>query len=138
MPLQFTHPHWLLLLPPAVAVTVWLAWRSDASLTPWRRWVSGGLRLVLIFLILGALAGTQWKRPQEGMNIFFLLDRSDSVPSAQQEAARALANRWARAKREADKAGFLIFGTDAALETTATSVADAEKSRRWWAPNGRT
>ncbi|MBX3732782.1 MAG: hypothetical protein KF791_09315 [Verrucomicrobiae bacterium] len=127
MPLQFTHPHWLLLLPPAVAVTVWLAWRSDASLTPWRRWVSGGLRLVLIFLILGALAGTQWKRPQEGMNIFFLLDRSDSVPSAQQEAARALANRWARAKREADKAGFLIFGTDAALETTATSVADAEK-----------
>ena len=127
MPLQFTHPLWLLLLPPAVAGTVWLAWRSDASLTPWRRWVSAVLRLILLMMLIGAIAGVQWRRPQEGMNIFFLLDRSDSVPSGQQEAARALANRWAKEKREADKAGFLIFGTDAALETTATSVADAEK-----------
>ncbi|MEN9677066.1 MAG: hypothetical protein RIS76_2962, partial [Verrucomicrobiota bacterium] len=127
MPLQFTHPLWLLLLIPAVGWTVWLAWRSDASLTSWRRWVSAGLRLVLLILLVGAIAGAQWRRPQEGMNAFFLLDRSDSVPSGQQESARALANGWAKAKREVDKAGFLIFGTEAALETTATSAADAEK-----------
>lgn len=127
MPFQFTHPVWLLLLIPAVAWTVWLAWRSDASLTLWRRWASAGLRLVLVFFLVGAISGIQWRRPQEGMNVFFLLDRSDSVPSGQQESARALANRWAKAKREVDKAGFLIFGSDAALETTATSSADAEK-----------
>lgn len=82
---------------------------------------------MLLALLVGAIAGGQWKRPQEGMTIFFLLDRSDSVPSSQQETARAVANRWAKVKRDVDKAGFLIFGTDAALETTATTVADAEK-----------
>ncbi len=61
------------------------------------------------------------------MNAFFLLDRSDSIPNGQQEEARELANRWAKNKREQDKAGFLIFGSDAALETTATEVAGAEK-----------
>lgn len=61
------------------------------------------------------------------MNSFFLLDRSDSIPNGQQEEARELANRWAKAKREQDKAGFLIFGSDAALETTATEVAGVEK-----------
>lgn len=82
----------------------------------------------MVVVLLGlALAGIQWKRPEDGMNIFFVLDRSDSVPSPQQEQARDLANRWAKNKQVRDKGGFLIFGTDAALETTATSVAEAEK-----------
>lgn len=127
MNLQFTHPLWLLLLLPAAAWTGWLAWKSDASLTPWRRWVSSLLRFFILLLLVGAIAGIQWKRPQEGMNVFFVLDRSDSIPSGQQEQARDLANRWARNKQEADKAGFLVFGTDAALETTATAIAEAEK-----------
>ncbi|HAB17298.1 MAG TPA: VWA domain-containing protein, partial [Verrucomicrobiota bacterium] len=125
--LQFTHPEWLVLLLPAVAWTVWLAWKSDASLTPWRRWASFGLRLLIVLMLGLSIAGVQWKRPQDGMNIFFMLDRSDSVPSSQQEQVRDLANRWAKNKDERDKGGFLIFGTDAALETTATSTADAEK-----------
>ena len=127
MSFQFTHPDWLFLLIPAVGWTLWLAWKSDASLSPWRRHVSTALRLLILVLLVFGVAGLQWKRPQEGMNTFFLLDRSDSVPSGQQEQARATANRWARDKREEDRAGFLVFGTDAALETTATEVAAAEK-----------
>lgn len=127
MPFQFSHPYWLLLLPPTVAWTVWLAWKSDASLSPWRRWASSGVRLVGLLALIFALAGLQWKRPENGMVVFFLLDRSDSVPSAQQEQSRDQANRWARNKEERDQGGFLIFGTDAALETTASSVAEAEK-----------
>jgi uncharacterized membrane protein len=127
MNFQFTHPLWLLLLLPAAAWTGWLAWKSDASLTSWRRWASSVLRFFILFLLICAIAGIQWKRPQEGMNVFFVLDRSDSVPSPQQEQARDFANRWAKNKKERDKAGFLIFGTDAALETTATTVAEAEK-----------
>lgn len=127
MHFTFTHPTLFALLLPAAAWTLWLAWRSDASLTPWRRWLSTILRLVVVLLLVAAIAGAQWKRPQEGMNAFFLLDRSDSIPSPQQEQARDLANKWAKAKRERDKAGFLVFGTDAALETTATTVAEAEK-----------
>ncbi len=127
MSFQFTHPLWLLLVIPALTWTIWLAVRSDASLAPWRRWCSAGLRSVLLLLLIGGIAGFQWKRPQEGMNTFFLLDRSDSVPSGQQEQAREVANRWGKDKRDEDKAGFLVFGSDAALETTATEVAAAEK-----------
>lgn len=127
MSFQFTHPEWLLLALPAMTWTVWLAMRSDASLAPWRRWASGGLRLLLVLLLVLGIAGIQWKRPQEGMVTLFLLDRSDSVPSAQQEQARETANIWAKAKKEVDLAGFLIFGSEAALETTATKVSEADK-----------
>jgi uncharacterized membrane protein len=127
MSFQFTHPFWLLLLVPALGWTVWFAWKSDASLAPWRRWFSTVLRSLLLVMLVFGIAGFQWKRPQEGMNTFFLLDRSDSVPSAQQESAREAANRWSKDKKEEDRAGFLIFGSDAALETTVTEVAAAEK-----------
>lgn len=127
MSFQFTHPYWLVLLVPALGWTGWLAWHSDASLAPWRRWISTGLRILLLLMLVFGIAGFQWKRPQEGMNVFFLLDRSDSVPSAQQEQSRDVANRWSKDKKEEDRAGFLVFGSDAALETTATEVASAEK-----------
>jgi hypothetical protein len=123
----FTHPILLTLLLPATAWTLWLAWRSDVSLTPWRRWTSTVIRLVVLFLLVLGIAGAQWKKPMEGMNTFFLLDRSDSIPSSQQEQARDSANKWAKAKKSQDNAGFLVFGTDAALETTVTKVAEAEK-----------
>ena len=125
--IQFTHPWALLLLVPALAWTVWLAWQSDAFLTPWRRWTSASVRVVVVLLLVFAVAGLQWRHPMEGMNIFFLLDRSDSVPPSQQEFARETANRWTKGKHKEDKAGFLVFGTDAALETEAAVVADAEK-----------
>ena len=41
-------------------------------------------------MLVLALAGLQWLRSREGMNVFFLLDRSDSIPSRQQEAAQDL------------------------------------------------
>jgi len=127
MNLQFTHPILLTLLLPATAWTLWLAWRSDVSLTPWRRWTSTVIRMVVLFLLVLGIAGAQWKKPMEGMNTFFLLDRSDSIPSPQQEQARDSANKWAKAKKSQDNAGFLVFGTDAALETTVTKIAEAEK-----------
>ena len=63
MNFQFTHPLWLLLLLPAAAWTGWLAWKSDASLTSWRRWASSGLRFVILLLLILAIAGIQCKRP---------------------------------------------------------------------------
>ena len=127
VPFQFSHPEWLMLLPVAAVWTLGWARRSDSSLAPRRlRWALA-LRLVGLLILVLAVAGLQWRRPDFGMNLFFLLDRSDSVPGPVQEQARALANRWAREKPETDKGGFLVFGADAALETTVTSVADAER-----------
>ena len=84
MHFQLTNPWWLLLLPAAGAWVIWLSWKSEVQVSPWRRWTAMGIRLVMVMALVLALAGLQWLRPLEGMNVFFVLDRSDSVPSSQQ------------------------------------------------------
>jgi uncharacterized membrane protein len=129
MPFQFTHPLWLLLLPPVWAWVVLLAWKTDVQLGPWRRALALGLRVLVTLLVVLAIAGLQWKQPMEGVNVFFLLDRSQSVPSQQQEAARLLVNKFAAEKKKDDKVGLLVFGTEAALETTASEKLDPNDSK---------
>ena len=48
MNVQFTHPMYLLLLPPALAWVVWLAWKSDVQISQWRRWLAFLLRTAIV------------------------------------------------------------------------------------------
>jgi len=127
MPIQFTHAYYLLALLPAVAWVWWLGYKSDAQLGPVRKWVALGIRLAVLLALVLALAGMQWLRPVEGMNVFFVLDRSDSVPSAQQEAAREYVNRLAKGKKSVDKAGVVVFGSDASIEMLPNAALDLQK-----------
>ncbi len=127
MNVQFTNPLLLLLFVPAMAWIIWLAWKSDVHISAWRRWTAFVLRALIAFAILLALAGLQWKKPLEGMNVYFLLDRSDSIPSAQQEAARDLVNKLSAQKKKTDKAGILVFGTDAGIESTPNAAINLQK-----------
>ncbi len=94
---------------------------------PVRRWLALALRLVISLALLLAIAGIQWLKPLEGMNVFFLLDRSDSVPSAQQDRALAFINEAARDKKAVDRAGVMVFGDGATIETTPNTKVDVEK-----------
>ncbi len=116
MSFQFSHPVWLFALLVAVPWVVWLGWRSDAQLSAWRRRLVLGLRLFVVLAVVLALAGLQWRMPLEGMNVFFALDRSDSIPSQQQDGAKTLVNRMAKEKKKEDKAGVIVFGTDASID----------------------
>ena len=127
MSFQFTHPHWLLLLPVGLIWIFWLTWKSDVQVSTWRRWTAFGLRTVILTALVCAVAGLQWLRSVEGMNLFFVLDRSDSVTSAQQEAAKVFANRMAKDKKLIDKAGVLVFGTDASIEHNVNEAFGLEK-----------
>src|SRR4051812_15235926 len=127
MHFQFTHPHFLWLLIPAVAWVLWLTLKSDVQVARWLRWLAFAIRMVVLLAITFAVAGIQWLRPIEGMNVFFLLDRSDSIPSAQQEGARTYINRVAKEKEKPDKGGVLVFGTDAAIEASANPIVDVQK-----------
>ncbi|MBE0540775.1 MAG: VWA domain-containing protein [Verrucomicrobia bacterium] len=118
MDFQFVYPHWLWLLPPVGAWIVWLTRTSFVQLSPARRWFVCGLRLLIALAMILALAGFQWRRPIEGLNVFFLLDQSDSVPESQQEQARLWINRAAAEMPTGDRAGALVFGTDAAIEAS--------------------
>jgi uncharacterized membrane protein len=127
MNFQFTHPYYLILLPFALAWVIWLAWKSDVQISRWRRWAAFLLRTFIVIFLVLALAGLQWLRPLEGMNTFFLLDRSDSIPSAQQDLAREYVNKSSAAKKKVDKAGVIVFGSEANIENVANSAVDVEK-----------
>jgi heme A synthase len=71
MRFQFTHPIYLLLLIPALAWVVWFAWKSDVQVSNWRRWAALVIRINVLAALVFALAGFQWLRPLEGMNVFF-------------------------------------------------------------------
>ncbi len=127
MNFQFTHPYWLLLLIPGLAWVIWLSIKTDVQIAPWRRWISAGLRVLIVLLLVYAIAGGQWLRPLQGMNVFYLLDRSDSIPSSQQEAARDYVNRSSKFKKENDKVGALVFGADAGIEFSPNPIVDLQK-----------
>ena len=74
MNFQFTHPYWLLLALPALAWVFWLGWRTEAQLNPFRKWAALILRVIVTLAIVFAMAGLQWLRPVEGMNVFFVFD----------------------------------------------------------------
>jgi uncharacterized membrane protein/Mg-chelatase subunit ChlD len=116
---------WLLL--PAVVWIVWVALKSDAHAAPWRRRTSLALRLLLVCMLVFALAGAQLLRPVEGMNLFFVMDRSESVPSGQQELARSFVNQSSTLKQREDKAGVIVFGNEASIESTPNAVVDLQK-----------
>jgi len=127
MNFHFTHPLWLIALAPALAWVVWLAVKSDVQTSLWRRWTSGSLRVLVLLLVVLAVAGLQWLRPIEGMNVFFLMDRSDSVPSAQQEQALEEARKFAERKELVDDAGVIVFGAEAAIEYKPNVAMSKEK-----------
>ena len=57
MNFQFTHPYWLLLLVPGLAWVLWLAIKTDVQISPWRRYASATLRVIILILLISAIAG---------------------------------------------------------------------------------
>lgn len=127
MNFQLTNPWWLGLAPICVAWVIWLALKTDVQISPWRRWTALSIRLFIVGLLVLAIAGLQWKRPLEGMNVYFALDRSDSIPSSQQEAAREYVNKAAELKKAVDQVGVIAFGTDASIESSVNPIIDLKK-----------
>ena len=127
MTLQFTHPYYLLVLAPALAWVIWFAWKSDVQSGAGRRWAALAVRLLVLLCLVFAIAGLQWLLPVEGMNVFFLLDRSDSIPSAQQELARNYVNQASKLKPKSDKAGVIVFGAQASIESLPNAAVDLQK-----------
>jgi len=100
MHFQFTHPIYLLLLVPALAWVFWFALKSDVQVGAWRKWTALVVRTIVVLAIVFAIAGLQRLSPIEGMNVFFVLDRSDSVPAQQQEMAKNYINATSKMKKK--------------------------------------
>lgn len=132
---EFAQPWWLLLLLLLPGV-VWISYRSLAGLGPVRRWVAIGLRCLLIVLLTLALAELRLRKPNDNTTVFFLVDRSLSVPQdLDPEDTTATDRRWQRVKKfvaesvfkrgsghERDQAGVIVFGRRPRLMLPASDV----------------
>jgi uncharacterized membrane protein len=127
MRFQFTHPLFLLALAPALVWVFWFTFKSDVQISTWRRWTALTIRLLVLLALVFAIAGLQWLLPVEGMNVFFAMDRSDSVPSPQQERAREYINKTSKKMQKVDKAGVIVFGSEASIESAPNAAVDLEK-----------
>ena len=120
MEFQVTHPIWLFALPVILAWVFWLAWKTDVHIQNWRRWTAFFLRVIVVTSVVLALAELQWKKTRDGMNIYFLMDRSQSIPLKEQNLAQKLLT--SAEKQKNDKVGLMVFGADAGIETSLSKT----------------
>lgn len=116
MSFQFTHPWFLVCALVALPWIAYWAHHSDVQIGPWRRGSALLLRFLITTCIILAVAGLQWLRPLEGMNLIYLLDRSESIPPTQKEEALQYVQKTLNLKESVDQAGVVVFGSEAALE----------------------
>ncbi|MGI8586703.1 MAG: VWA domain-containing protein [Chloroflexia bacterium] len=115
MTVSFTQPLALLLLA-LLPLTVWAARESMAAMPRARRRAGLGLRLVLLTLLVLAVAGMQIVQTVDNMAVVFLLDRSDSVPAAQQDEAVGFVRQALPSIGKHDQAAVVAFGGDAVVD----------------------
>src|SRR5438552_10934636 len=113
--LSFSHPSYLLRLL-FLPVLFRVSQHSLSDLRRGRARLALGLRCVIFSLLVLGLAGFQLSRPSKKLCVLFLVDRSDSVPAEEQEAAVRYVNDAARRMGPNDTAGVLVFGGDAYVE----------------------
>jgi uncharacterized membrane protein len=118
MPLTFTQPLLLLLVPAAIAFVVLLG-RGPAD--PLVRKVVVGLRILSVVLLLAALAELQLRLVPDGTEVTFVVDRSLSIPDVQQKLELDIVNasRPAMDPRR-DRARLVVFGAEAFTEAVVT------------------
>jgi hypothetical protein len=132
---EFAQPWWLLLVL-VFPFVVLVSHRSLAGLGPVRRWFAIGLRCLLILLLTLALAEMRLRKPNDTTTVFFLVDRSQSVPQDIDPEDKTLTDRrWVRVKKfisesvfkrgaghERDQAGVIAFGRRPKLVLPASDV----------------
>src|SRR5688500_16804429 len=120
MPLfSFSHPWYLLLLPPLVWGVFWVSRQSLAGLRGSRARWSLGLRIGIVACAVLALAGLQMRQPTKRLAVLYVLDQSDSIPPEQRKQAIEFVNKAADRMGPNDYGGVLVFGGDAYLELEA-------------------
>jgi uncharacterized membrane protein/secreted protein with Ig-like and vWFA domain len=109
--IRFARPEAFLL---AVPLLLW--WRG--RLGP--RGFIAALRLGVLFFLLGVLAEPWLPGAESGRDLVFVVDRSLSVEAAHDRTVRETMTAAADAARAGDRAGVVLFGRDAAVETPPT------------------
>ena len=125
--LSFTNPWALALFPPLALYFIWLARRSLADMSPARRALATGIRLLLTGLIVLALAGLQLVRFNRDIATMFVLDYSDSIAPDAKVRELQYVQQAVKGKKDNDRAGIVVFGRDAYIELAPSTARDVDK-----------
>src|SRR5262249_61567516 len=116
MGIRFETPVWLLLLIPALLITVIPHLAQRRRMGARRRRAALAIRVLLLSSLVFALAGFQLVLPVDRLATVFVVDLSDSVGTPGREDALAFLRDTLKAMPDGDQAGIVAFGKDALVE----------------------
>lgn len=119
----FQNPEylWLLLLAPVFLFT----FRRQHSRA--RGIVIATVRILIFALLVLALAEPTLRRENDAVTTYFVLDQSGSIPEDMKSWSLDVAQRSARGKRRHDRAGLIVFGSQAVIEESPTPHFSVEQ-----------
>ncbi len=114
--MRLTSPWWLIALPAAWAAVLLIVRHGRATVGRRQHRWAVAIRLTVVTLLGVSLAGPLWVRPVDEVSVFFVVDRSASIPTdarAAQDAylAEALSDTGPQVR-----SGVLVFGADARVD----------------------
>ena len=127
MGIAFDAPLWLLLLIPALALTIGLHLAARRRMGAGRRRTALVVRTILLSALVLALAGFQLVLPVDRLATVFVVDLSDSVGNAGRSEALAFLRETLKVKPQGDVAGIVAFGKDALVERLPSELEDIDR-----------
>ncbi|MFN8818318.1 MAG: glutamine amidotransferase [bacterium] len=119
--IQFDRPAWLLLLPVAAALVVWIGRKSLSGMGTTTRRVALGIRLAVLALLIGAMAEPQFRREADSVSVSFVLDASRSLRDMQ-AVARQYIDESSRTARDKDQVALVTAARDAYVQALPRPV----------------
>ena len=120
--MNFTTPLALILLL-VIPYFIWVG-RPLRAVSRRRDWVSLGLRLLIMLLLVLGLAGTQMVRAADELAVLFLVDVSDSIGPEQLEQAETFVRQAIESMSPSEKAAVVVFGSNALVERPMSGLAE--------------
>ncbi len=129
MPIQFSNPLWLLLLPAIFAYFWWCDRHTITDMSPARRRYALALRCVVALLLIFVLAGFKLVRKGDSLAVVFVVDSSRSVRDDQQERIAKYIRDASQGMHTVDKVGVITFASDAHLQSPIGQSLDTTHLR---------
>jgi uncharacterized membrane protein len=115
---RFLSPEYLWLILGVIPLIMYAMARLR-SVEPGRRMAILILRSLIFLLLILALAQLEYTLRARELTVYFLIDRSDSVPQNLKDSSLEIVAELNRNRPPRDEAGLIVFGSNSSLESLA-------------------
>lgn len=136
--MDLQSPALILLVAPAILLTLAAARRSAVGLSPGRSILSMAARCLLLLLLGLVLAGARAVLPHEERAVVFALDVSESIAPAMRQRLLDWTRRAWEGHRPGDRAALVLFGSKARVEAPLAEVFEPGELNLDGLPRDRT